>query len=809
MKVTALWAGIFLAVVSLSAQDYESARLSKLPWNADWMEQAKDTMVHGESYHGYPGPLPKMYAALGEDPAHPGIDFELEVIVNRDALFWEGNCNGWASAAIQFDEPGPMVVNGVKFFRGEAKALLTSIWKDHVLVRVSEREQAGMKASSFHKILNDFTAANKPIIFDVAIGTESWNYPVAGFEKTLFESEDWIDVDITVLYTSTLDILAADQDFGEVVFRELNYTYRYSKAEPVVYEWTGASVFDRPHHAWFPTLPYNSRSWSVYGNHYYNLETWNQLQELAAKSDAAVDLYEPNDTMESAPLLAQNLVLASIHDNQPDYFRIEAAQGEPVGLKIEVYDGPAVDVQVMKGDAIVASLSGVGNEISLNVPTNEAGDYYLKISRNGADGAPVSFYRILQEEHRSWYRAPQFGSILDQTRMTFINHDETLNVVSGDQTAFVEGNGAVSLELNDGDFVRAIKRGVVAVEGSNEKRTWKQYYRKHPNQLGYTIPHFTFRNGWSTSIEVVAQDSSQEVNLEVYGANGQMLQSVKLDQDMLAGIVPLHAILTRSAQDNGAWFRLQSGIGNLLTGVVYFEHSSGLSTHYDIENKPTNGEFALYDLRPHSKGWTGISLLNTSGTQNEILYRLHDETGKELDEGFFELAPGERLLGTPQSITGMEIEEGYYLSFYSVFNVETLAIDYQSERNIVFSHRLPNVVLDYAKDTFISASSDVDAQTIVFANLGNTTNWILLEGYSSDGRLQGEMRTNGRAMKAWEIAHVKLSEILLDSGFEDADAPIAYFKVRGQRALYVNELIGHPDQMSKTYVKNVRVYDDP
>ena len=812
MKVLVMWVGFFLMAGSLSAQQFVSEKLSKLPWNADWMEQAKDTMVHGENYHGYPGPLPKMYAALGEDPAHPGIDFELEVIVNREALFWEGNCNGWASAAIQYDEPGPMVVNGVKLFRGEAKALLSSMWKDHVLVRVSEREAAGMKAKSFHTILEEFTAQNRPIIFDVTIGTESWNYPVAGFEKTLHDSDDWVDVDITVLYSSTLDILASDQDFGTVVFRELSYTYRYSKTDPVVYEWTGASVFDRPHHAWYPTLPYNAGSWSVYGNHYYDLETWDTLNELAARPDAARDVYEPNDDAESAPLLAQNLLLASLHDNEPDWFRMEVAPGEPFSFQFEVYDGPAVNVAMMKGGVSVAEWNGITENITMSLPTQDGGEYFMKITRAEASGVPaesVSFYRILQNEHRAWYRAPDFEGILSPKQITFINHDDTLNVIAGETVDFVQGKGSQSYELASGDYYRTNQRGLWAVEGASESRTWKKYYREHAYQLPYNIPHLTFRNGWSTRIEVAALHSHEEVSLEVYGADGQMLQSVMLDQDMLAGTVPLHAILTSFARDNGAWFRILTGQGNLLTGVVYFEHSSGLSTHYDVESMPSNGEIALYDLRPLSKGWTGLSLLNTSGVTNIINYRLYDAVGRELDEGEFTLEAGQRLLGTPQSLTGMDMEDGYSLRFYSVYNIESLAIEYHSERNVIFSRRLPTEVLDLLKETYVSVSADVDAQTLVFANLAVTTNWILIEGYSADGTLQGETRLNGRAMRKWEVAYEGLSELLLDEGFDQATAPITYFKIRGQNPLFVNELMGHPDAVSKTFVKCMRVYDAP
>ena len=143
----------------------------------------------------------------------------------RDSPNWYGTCNGWAAAAIQFPEPDPMVVNGVKIFSSEARAYLAAIWKDNIEVRLGNYEEGGITAESFDKVLTDYIAQNIPLVFDVDSGVESWNYPVSGFTRTKTEDGAWTNVQIEMRYIDTVLLKAVDRlTPGSRRLLKVNYT---------------------------------------------------------------------------------------------------------------------------------------------------------------------------------------------------------------------------------------------------------------------------------------------------------------------------------------------------------------------------------------------------------------------------------------------------------------------------------------------------------------------------------------------------------------------------------------------------------
>ena len=799
----------------LPAQNNEFYELSSLPWNGDWLEQRADQLVHGERYRGYPGPIPKMFSALGLDADHPSVDYELIHLVRRDSPYWHGSCNGWAAAAIQFGEPSDLVVNGVKLFSGEVKAILSSIWKNNVEVRVGRYDSVGLTAQSFEELLYDYIASDRPIIFDVAVGAESWNYPVSGFERVTSDNGDWTDVAVTVFYTHTRSLKNVDLTYGEVFLNPVEYTYRISKADPNFYEWTGSAVSVRPHRAWYPTLPYLPERWFKVANRYFNMGTYNRLMNLSTRENAFVDLYEPNNSVESARALTENLLLGSLHENaDKDWYRISVEKDELVSFQIAVYDGPSVTVDVLKADGSVVAQYLDAEDQELTLPFEQAGTYFIGL---GVEERPLgegesfvpSFYKIQFSENRSWYRSPLFSGLLGDLSLGVINIEEEPNELTVGETFMLPASGSHQLaSVDDGYQYRASARALWVGEGGKDARIWKKYFREHPLKMPYTIPHLTFRNGWETKIEVAVTDRSSDVFLQVFDKDGRSLQKVLVNDDVLTGRIPLRVILTDQARSNGAWLQLQTDHQNLLSGITTFEHRSGITSFYDIEGQPRNGEMILFDLPPVGTGWTGISLLNTSGIENEIIYRLIDEKGGVLDENVMILQPGQRWLGVPETLTGFEVQEGYALYFFCQYDVESLVLRYDAVRKNSYAHRLLNTELDKFSTSFISIS-DPEKQTLVLSNVNNRTNWASMEAYSADGVNQGVIRIGGRAMKAWETGAYKMADLLADDNLAGATAPITHFSMITQHPLFIHELIGEDKHWAKTFVRTVNIYQDP
>ena len=804
-----------LFCLAVSHAPAQSEFLTKTPWNGDWMSTTKDQMVHGEDYRGYPGPMVKMFLALGYGPQNPAVDFELLTLVQRDAPNWFGNCNGWSSAAILYDEPQSLVVNGVKLFGAEMKALISGVWKNHVLTRVSEEAGGGMLPHSFEQVLDTYIANNQPLIFDVTIGTESWNYPVAGFERSTRDSGDYTIVETTVYYTTTLSLAQADIDRSDVILWPQPYTYRISKTTGE-YEWVGLSVDDHPHSAWFPISPYISGRWDRIANRSLNTGLIEQLNEMAADEAALVDLFEPNNLQVEATSFENNLVLGSLPEGDEDWFRVDLASGEADSYQFEVYDGPEVDIRVVTPEGLSIFEANQTKNESITLPRGITGSFLIhvkpfvpEVSIPENKPEPV-FFKLLREEHRSWYAVPEAGG-MTENKLRVINPDEEETTLSQASTKSLAALGSTAVQgIEAGELYRVPKRSIWSVDGKTSDYTWKKYYREKPGHQPYRIPHFTFRNGWETRLELRAS-KDDDVWLSVFDATGDLLQRVLLDRQTLTGASSLSTLLNGNARTNGAWFALDTTIQNYLSGVVVFRHSSGIFAPYDVEGHPRHGEMVVQDILNPEDGWIGISLLNVSGIENEVMYRVVDEENDIVVNGIWTLQPGERLLGTPQSLTGIEtVGPEFELMISSQYELETLAIRREYAPNHTYAYHLPSSIIDTRETSYVTIADDPANQLFIFDNVFNSrTNRLSFRAYAEDGTYLGLVRVGESAIRAFQNRQITMAEVLGHEDLAEIEQPIAYFKITSQRSYLPTELLLREGKSGAMYVRPERIYDDP
>jgi len=809
---------VFLTFLCLSLSPVASAQdtyreLSQLPWNGDWLAEQLDQFVHGEDYYGYPGPLPKLMFALGLDIEHPAVDFELLERVRRDAPYWFGTCNGWAAAAVSHPEPQPMVINGVKFFGGETKAILSYVWKDNVEIPLGSTDFNGLTAQSFENLLNEFIGQDQPMVFDVSLGEESWNFPVAAFRRDETRSGNVVDVETTIYYTDTLELLDVESWLGESLFRPIVYTYRITELEGggKRYEWTGSSIDDRPDRAWYPTEPYLPGVWFKNANRFFNLNLYRQMTAMSQSADAVRDLYEPNDSVIDAAGLPGRLALASLPPGDVDWLRIEAGAGEGAALAFEVYDGPGVTLTLYAQDGETLAVFENAKTAELTLPENFAGAARLKIERSGQSDA-ASFYKIERNRNYSWYRAPE--TLGERTRrVAAVNLGDAPAALFGGEAAEAPAGGmAPARAIAGGARWRTTTETIWAVEETTGDKALKRYHWRHATRMPAVVPHLTFRNGWRTHLMVDA-DSAEALAVRVFDQEGAVVQATTLPAEALGRLIDLGPYLSENARVRGAWLRLEGGALNRLSGYVRYAHDSGVFADRDLSASPRNGEQYLFGFDGLGRDWVGLSLVNVSGVENEVLYRLYNDRQQAIEEGSMILAPDARWLGVPDSLFEAEIEANFHVRFFSQFDLESLVIRRNFDKNAMYAHALMEPTLDLIdekKQAYVTVTSgDPAQQELLFANLSLSSSWVTMEAFDAAGASLGLYRVGNQSIRGLRQACIAMEEALSDEAFQGVSDQIAYFAVTASRPVFAYELMSAADNPNKTHAAIPLRFEDP
>lgn len=802
MKNSLLLLAFFFCLPSMAqGLGTESFYLTPQPWNGDWIPERYSIMVDGETYRGWPGPLPKMFYLLGMDPDHPGTEFELRERVDRDAAHWFGTCNGWAAAATLYSEPEAVVVNGVKLFSGETKGILASIWKDNIEITLGNYDSVGLTPESVEYILYAFIANDKPVIFDVVLGVESWNYPVAGFTRTATQNGDWTDVSLTIRYTNSLQMSLLEGDPGTLRFLEINYTYRYNSQGR--YEWRGDSVNHHPQRAWVTNTPY-VLSWFTRANRSFNMSTYTNLQSLSRQTGQLKDRFEPNDRLSDASLWTDNLAMGTVFKGDTDMFRLEKRAGEPVTLQFEVYDGVDVDISLLDAQGQVLDMQAGVCLAELSPGDAYEGTYYLKIE--GLDTA-ISFYHLKYEGIRSFLREPQSSHFAGGS-LKVINPSAEPATLAAQELMAVPAAGyvAVSELLADRNYT-ADNRVVFALENADEHRVYKRYDREHRLHMPYVVPQLTCRNGWKTSLHLT-RTNNDPVLIKVFGSDGQAIESATLPS---GNDFDLGSVLTNAASAQGTWFTLETSHSNQLSGLVTFSHD-GLqySADFSIDSRPRHGEQVVTNIPTAGQGWVGLSLVNTSGITNHIMFRLYDDDGRLVEDGEFELAPGHKWMGVPANLVSSPLEANYTLWLFSQYQLDTLALYHDLAHGVDYAQRIPNPILDFTSETYATPSTgNLDEQAFLIVNPTKRVNYVTFRGFNAQGEEILTHRFGGEPLRSFDSRFFTMGQLYRDAGVDPQTTAITHFKVTNSQPIVITELLGLPGHKDRTSVTLPSIYQRP
>jgi hypothetical protein len=220
----------------------KSANLSEknMPWSNSywpgmiggiafrWNDTMPETNIGFTQFHNYPvlsesqvkrmsyDDLKKLSPAEKYDLYLGNYDFKLTKIVKGETspqdAYWEGLCNGWSSAAIEFDEPKPVDMRNpdgmvIPFGTSDLKALLSyyhnSLGSKQAVTRIGNRcnmtiaegtwssdanipaDCTDINPGALHVVLaNQLGLMDEGFVAEVTRDLEIWNQPVYGYEIT-------------------------------------------------------------------------------------------------------------------------------------------------------------------------------------------------------------------------------------------------------------------------------------------------------------------------------------------------------------------------------------------------------------------------------------------------------------------------------------------------------------------------------------------------------------------------------------------------------------------------------------------------
>lgn len=638
----------------LNAEIYEAAYV---PWSGYWWPLADGSLVTGHGYRGYPAPLQKYDFFTTGTYWGPATAFGQSHFYNPEALAWEGMCFAWSAAAIMEDEPNLNgIYKGTRFRVGDKKGILTALYHRALY------NQYGINSPlDFHQILEEFIRRQKtPIILNLGLRQEVWNYPVYKYETSSYQSGN------TFHYTTRIYYASDSVDPDIVGISELISTYHYyfvvdDQGRIVLSDWEGESIGKSP----------------VYASEPLGLADFDDgmnVDQVRAIVRIVDDEYEPNNSFEEA----QALVTGSHHllALDVDYFQISFAEGD----RLEIVFQPD-----KTGASLVADLYDLNKQFIARISeytrfsyTAEAsGIYFLKIS-SSSPYEDLGYILTLQHAMAyqsffpwfpsgSWWKGlalfdPNGGT--GRTVVSFLSKDGL------PQTSCTPGSvftGQFSMILEDCFKSRVYDEGYLRVDSDFAPRGLQAIGFTHELLLGGNLvsgtrashkiafPHITETeiDGWETTfglLNLCEWDEGIELTSYDYQGFPMAIESLDLAQGQVRKWDARYATFLPSGAKSLA-AEVQGGSDCLVGYTVFINSASGSKGRafigFPLEQKT---ELVLPHAACGSDWWTGMALMNSGQSAAWIKIAAYDASGRQVGETDFALEPNQNRVQPVESL---------------------------------------------------------------------------------------------------------------------------------------------------------------
>lgn len=191
---------------------------------------------------------------------------------------WCGHCHGWSAASILEPEPKtPLQDNGIGFSVGDLKGMLseyhcTSPVDMFIGTRGHETTDT-LNAFDFHRIIVNWVVKGEPVVMDLNIKPEVWNYPVYDCQLTQTPPDGQGRVHITCKITGASDNVDKDFVGTQVISKTYTYWIMGNYDNPNAGDWEGDSASDHPGFLWHPDFGHPSNvAANPIVNYYTHLE---------------------------------------------------------------------------------------------------------------------------------------------------------------------------------------------------------------------------------------------------------------------------------------------------------------------------------------------------------------------------------------------------------------------------------------------------------------------------------------------------------------------------------------------------------
>lgn len=637
---------LFLVFVSQPAVvECAQHEASYVPWSGWWWPSTQGGLVTGSDYRGHPSPLEKYDYVTSGRINGPATQYGRSHYYDKDALFWEGLCFAWAAASILEPEPAHKgIYNGTVFRVGDKKGLLTAACDGTLYNRYPFD-----KPEEFHRILEDFIHQQKvPIIMDLGITGEIWNYPVFKYDMDYKESGNTRHYTVKIYYVD--DHVQPDY-VGARIHTETHYYYLALGGNNIIgSDWEGASKSYHPKNASEP----------------FGVECRNPgidvdiVREIASANG---DPYEGNDSSENAAALESGYY--SLVAIGTDWFKVALKSGDSLDIRLMA----GVETAARGDGGFALRIYNPWQELMEETPVDElgsgrillkakeTGEYCLEIEPLAPSKEPfydLSLQRILPFEGifplkpaGLWYTGvalldPDSGA--GRVEMTLVG-EEGFPLVS-------YNNSSVNhlLGITETDFgLSCSERGYIRVYSDSPLKglhTTRSVWT--PRMSGSNIipaeraasdlffPYLDY-NGCKTRIGIInLGNQAEEVSRSFYGPEGETVYEDSIElapgqkrveylSDIISGAVSMHAFAASGRDCLVGYLEFWS--------VSSFQYRAAALVPVPLERtaKLIIPHIASgIEWPPHGYWRTDIAVMNTGDVDSQVTFTAYGALGEEI-----------------------------------------------------------------------------------------------------------------------------------------------------------------------------------
>ncbi len=628
----------------------ETYTADTIPWSGWWWPTSRGELVYG--YRGTPAPLQKYdYVTSGRYDG-PATAYGESYYYSDDAEGWWGHCWNWAAASIMEPEPTcPGLYGGVIFHVGDKKGLLTVAYTEADYVEASSGGFGVDSPAGFHGVLHDYIGdRGMPVIMDLGISPEHWNYPVYQFDVE--------STTVGTVITFTTTIYYANDGVGPdyVGTRVLQKTYEYW------FRMDGDEIADS---GWGEGIAPPQGAWEVLGPGCLNPGI--AVEEVRLIAAAEDDAFAGNTSQETAAEISSGHY-ASLLGVTDDWFSIDLKAGDRVEIT-GFADSGGMDLTVYPmGDELHFESDGATTVIE----AGEEGPCYLQLVPTTGSDVTYELYvmHILGwqglfplDPSGSWVNGIALLSPETESGRIIVSQMDREGLPLGESFSVSDLYGQLSGTVEDDFGLTLPDKGYLRVDADEplwglQEVTYGSWDLMGCNllpggdaaaELFYPQLAYGF---WTTYLGMInVGDQAVTVTRQAYDDQGEPLgtDTVVLDPGQKTEDRPGAVGILRSEEARTMSATVEGGAASLIGYVKLYEDVSvSLSLKSLIPLDPERTSELVVPHVASNRNWqTGIVVANAGRFSSLVTFYGYDADGNLLDESTRTIKARQHVVGTP------------------------------------------------------------------------------------------------------------------------------------------------------------------